>query len=150
MRRTTSVFEPNGLPFVDVPDMHVGSMGPVAGVWEVPDPVNRRMATVLQVASLADPAPKAAPIADALWSAGQFVAEASQAGYLSRDYVLHWLGASSDHEQQMELMRRVMDPAVRFSVPILGVSVGGWWVQIARRLIWVTSEIEDEGRKVRA
>ena len=43
-------------------------------------------------------------------------------------------------------MRRVMDPAVRLSVPILGVSVGGWWIQIARRLIWVTSETEDEGR----
>ena len=46
----------------------------------------------------------------------------------------------------MELMRRVMDPAVRFSVPILGVAVGGWWIQIARRLIWVTGETEDEGR----
>lgn len=51
-----------------------------------------------------------------------------------------------DHEQRMELMRRVMDPAVRFSVPILGVSVSGWWIQIARRLIWVTSETEDDGR----
>ena len=45
-------------------------------------------------------------------------------------------------------MRRVMDPAVRFSVPILAVSVGGWWIQIARRLIWVTSETEDEGRLI--
>jgi hypothetical protein len=48
----------------------------------------------------------------------------------------------------MELMRRVMDPAVRLSVPILGVPVGGWWIQIARRLIWVTSETEDEGRLI--
>ena len=45
-------------------------------------------------------------------------------------------------------MRRVMDPAVRFSVPILAVTVGGWWIQIARRLIWVTSETEDEGRLI--
>ena len=37
-------------------------------------------------------------------------------------------------------MRRAMDPAVRLSVPILGVSVCGWWIQITRRLIWVTSE----------
>ena len=43
-------------------------------------------------------------------------------------------------------MRRVMDPAVRFSVPILGAPYGGWWIQVARRLIWVTSETEDEGR----
>ncbi|GAA5114453.1 hypothetical protein [Pseudonocardia adelaidensis] len=66
-------------------------------------------------------------------------------GGLSRDRVLHWLGAA-DHEQRMELMRQVMDPAVRLSVPILGVAIGGWWIQIARRLIWVTSETEDEGR----
>jgi hypothetical protein len=144
-RRTTSVFEPNGLPFVDVPDMQVGSMDPGAGAWAIPDPVDSQMATVLQIGSLADPAPKAVPIAEALWIAGQLVAQASQTGRLSGDYVLHGLGAI-EREQRVELMRRVMDPAVRFSVPILGVSVGGWWIQIARRLIWVTSETEDEGR----
>ncbi len=106
------------------------------------------MAAVLQVASLAAPVPKAAPVADALWIAGQLAAEASQTGRLSRDYVLYWLGASVDREQRVELMRRVMDPAVRLSVPVLGVSVGGWWIQIARRLIWVTSETEDEGRLI--
>lgn len=41
-----------------------------------------------------------------------------------------------------------MDPAVRFHVPVLGVSINGWWFQIARRLIWVTSETEDDGRLV--
>lgn len=148
LRRMTSVFEPNGLPFVDIPDMQVGSAEPGAGAWEVPDPVNRQMASVLQVSSLADPAPEAAPAADALWIAGQLVAKASQTGLLSRDYVLRWLGESVDHEQRMELMRRVMDPAVRLSVPILAVSVSGWWIQIARRLIWVTSETEDEGRLI--
>lgn len=146
-RRMTSVFEPNGLPFVDIPDMQVGSMESAAGPWAIPDPVNRQMATVLQVASLADPAPKAAPIAEALWSAGQLLAEASRTGLLSGDYVLHWLGAV-DREQRVELMRRVMDPAVRLSIPILGASGGGWWFQIARRLIWVTRETEDEGRLI--
>jgi hypothetical protein len=148
LRRTTSVIEPNGLPFVDIPDLQVGSMEPVAGAWAVPDPVNRQLATVLQVASFAHPTPKAAPDADALWIAGQLVAEASQTGRLSGDYVLHWLGTCVDHEQRKELFRRVMDPAVRFSVPILAVSVSGWWIQIARRLIWVTSETEDEGRLI--
>jgi hypothetical protein len=146
LRRMTLVVEPNGLPFVDVPDLQVGSMEAVAGAWAVPDPVNRQLATVLQVSALADPAPKAASVADALWIAGQLAAKASETGRLSRDYVLHWLGASVDHEQRKELFRRVMDPAVRFNVPVLGVSIGGWWFQIARRLIWVTSETEDEGR----
>jgi hypothetical protein len=146
LRRATSVIESSGLPFVDIPDLQVGSMEPVEGAWAVPDPVNRQTAAVLQVVSLDAPAPNAAPVADALWIAGQLVAKASQAGLLSRDYVLHWLGVSVGHEQRMDLMRRVMDPAVRLSVPILAVPAGGWWIQIARRLIWVTSETEDEGR----
>ena len=45
-------------------------------------------------------------------------------------------------------MRRLMDPAVRFSLPILAVSVDGWWIQIARRLVWVTKETQDEGRLI--
>jgi hypothetical protein len=145
-RRTTSVFETNGLPFVDIPDLRVGSLEPVAGAWEVPDPVNHQMAVVLQVASLADPVPNAVPVAEALWFAGQLVASALQTGRMSGDYVLYWLGAFVDSEQRVELMRRVMDPAVRLSVPILGVSVGGWWIQVSRRLIWVTNETEDGGR----
>ena len=120
-------------------------MDPVEGAWAIPDPVNPQMAAVLQVSPITAPAPKAAPVADALWFAGQLLAEASRTGRLSRDYVIHWLGAF-DHEQRMKIMRRVMDPAVRLSVPILGVSVGGWCIQIARRLLWVTSKTEDEGR----
>ncbi|MFG1833603.1 hypothetical protein [Micromonospora chersina] len=146
LRRTTSVIEANGLPFVDIPDLRVGSMEPVAGLWEVPDPVNRETAAVLQVSALADPVPKAAPVADALWIAGQLVAEASRTGSLSGDYVIHWLDVSVGHEQRGEVFRRVMNPAVRFSVPVLGVTVSGWWFQISRRLVWLTSETEDEGR----
>ena len=40
----------------------------------------------------------------------------------------------------------MMDPAVRFHVPVLRASADGWWFQIARRLIWVTSETNNEGR----
>jgi hypothetical protein len=147
-RQMTSVFEPNGLPFTDVPDMQVGSVdSSPAGPWAIPDPVNRAMATVLQVAPLAKPVPKATPVADALWMAGQIIAEASRAGLLSGDYVLRRLGAVED-AQRIDLMRRVMDPAVRFSIPVLAAAAGGWWVQITRRLIWVTNETDDEGRLI--
>lgn len=148
LRRTTSIIEANCLPLVDVSDLQVGSMKPVAGVWEIPDPVNRQIATVLQLSPLAAPVPKAAPIADALWIAGQLVAGASQTGRLSADYILQWLGISTDDQQRQDLFRRIMDPAVRFYVPILTASVNGWWFQIARRLIWVTSESEDDGRLI--
>jgi hypothetical protein len=148
LRRTTSTIESGGLPFVDVPDVHVGSLKSAVEVWEVPDPANPQMATVLQVSPLADPAPKAVPVAEALWIAGQLVAQASQTGRLSRDYVFQWLGTSMDAAQRMELMRRVVDPALRFNIPILAVSIGGWWFQITRRLIWITNETEDEGRLI--
>jgi hypothetical protein len=51
-----------------------------------------------------------------------------------------------EHEQRDQLFRRIMDPAVRFHIPVLGVSIAGWWFQIARRLIWLTNDVEDEGR----
>jgi hypothetical protein len=146
-RRATSVIESNGLPFVDVPDLLVGSMEPVEGVWAVPDPVNNHLAAVLQVLPLHAPAPSAVPAAKALSIAGHLVAQASQAGHLTAGYVLYWLGAV-DHEQRMELFRRVMDPGVRFSVPVLMADGDGWWIQITRRLIWVTNETEDEGRLI--
>ena len=65
---------------------------------------------------------------------------------MSRDYVIRWLGESTDHENRQVLLRRVMDPGQRFNVPVLGTSIRGWWFQITRRLIWVTNETEDEGR----
>lgn len=148
VRRATSVFEPNGLPLVDVPYVHVGSVESATGVWEIPDPVDPTHATVLQLLPLDLPVRKAAPVAEALLVAGQLVAEASRAGTLSANYVLHWLGRSMKHEERQGLFRRIMDPAVRFHIPVLGVSIDGWWFQIARRLIWVTNDIEDEGRLV--
>ncbi|MFD6444854.1 hypothetical protein ACFWEJ_07125 [Promicromonospora sp. NPDC060204] len=148
MRRTSSSLEPNGLPFVDVPDVQVGSLEGAMGVWEVPDPTDPAMATVLQVARLEGVVSNAASTADGLWSAGQLVAHAVQAGTLTRDYVVEWLGTVLDDDQRKDLFRRVMDPAIRFYVPILGQSVEGWWIQIARRLIWVTDETEDEGRLI--
>ena len=150
-RQTTSTFESNGLPFVDIPDALVGSIEATAaaepglGPWLVPDPVDHSMATVLQIAPLAEPVPNRMRAADALWFAGHLVAAALRDGLLAGKYVLHWLG-SLEREERTEMMRRAMDPAVRISVPILGMPVEGWWIQISRRLVWVTNETEDEGR----
>ena len=146
LHRAAAIIDSGGLPLVDVPDLQVGSMEATAGIREVPDPVNPQMATTLQVAVIGSPVHRAAPVADALWIAGQLVADASQAGALKGDYVLRWLGARIDPEMRKDLFRRVMDPAVRVYVPILGTSTDGWWFQVARRLIWVTSETTDEGR----
>ena len=146
LRRATAVIDSGGLPLVDVPDLQVGSMETTARPWVVPDPVNPQIATTLQVAAFDSPVHKAAPVGNALWIAGLLVADASRAGALTGDYVLRWLGARIDPERRTDLFRHVMDPAVRFHVPVLGASGKGWWFQIARRLIWVTSETKDEGR----
>lgn len=146
LREVTSTFEPNGLPFVDVPDLRVDSTEPPDGVWAIPDPVTPEFATVLQLAAFTPPSQKPVQIADALWIAGQLIASASQAGFLSRDHVLYWLGTSMDHEERMATFRRAMDPSVRISIPVFGQSLGGWWFQVSRRLVWVTNETEEEGR----
>jgi hypothetical protein len=145
LRRSKSSFEPNGLPLVDAPDMRVGTMEFATEVWAVPDPVNPEIAPVLQISPAGNPARRAEPVAKALWTGGLVVARASRAGLLSGDYVLRWLGALKE-QQRLGVLRRVMSPEVRFSIPIVGMQAGGWWIQIARRLIWLTSQTQDEGR----
>jgi hypothetical protein len=41
LRRATSVIESSGLPFVDIPDLQVGSMEPVEGAWAVHERMSR-------------------------------------------------------------------------------------------------------------
>jgi hypothetical protein len=147
LHRSTSTLEPNGMPFVDLPDVNVGTLDAITEAWEIPDPVDSAIATVVQLARLNEVS-NAAPTADGLWFAGHMVAHAAQADALSGDHVVKWLGTFFDHDQRLELFRRVMNPAVRFYVPILGVSIGGWWIQIARRLLWINNETEDEGRLI--
>ena len=146
LRRATVTIESCGLPLVDVPDLQVGSMATTGGPWEVPDPVNPQIATTMQIAAIDSPVRKAAPVADALWIAGHLIADTSRAGALKGDHVLHWLGTHFDQEQRQDLFRRVMDPEFRFYIPVLGIAANGWWFQISRRLIWVTSETNNEGR----
>jgi hypothetical protein len=139
-------FETNGLPIVEVPDLQRGSIRGEPSVYEIPDPVNDLMTTVVQVAPPQTPAPRAIPVGDALFVAGQIVANALQEGRLEGDYVLGWLGHNFEGEERKEVLRRVMDPDLRFNVPVLAFELGGWWFQISRRLIWVTGKTEDEGR----
>ena len=148
LHRATATIYSGGLPLVEVPDMQVGPMETTAEVWAVPDPVNAQMATTLQVMPIDPPVRKASPPAEALVTAGCLIADASRAGLLEGGYVVRWLGAHTDGERRRDLFRRVMDPMFRFYVPVLGEMANGWWFQIARRLIWVTSETNGDGRLV--
>jgi len=88
------------------------------------------------------------PHAGGLGFAGQLIADASRDGRLSRDYVVQWLGTFVSPGKREDLFRRIMDPATRFLIPAFGVEVGGWWIQVTRRLLWITRETEHEGRLV--
>lgn len=145
-RRTVNI-ETGGLPLAELPDLQRGSMQADEEVYEVPDPVSKQMTTVLQVAPLINPVAHAISTADALFAAGQLIDDASRDGLLSRDYILWWLG-QVEAEQRKALMRRVMNPDLRFNIPVMGLQLGGWWFQITRRLIWVTNETRDEGRLI--
>lgn len=146
-RTSTSVFEPNGLPFVDVPDLRVGSIESARGVWEIPDAVDPTHATALQLVSFDPPARRAAPIGRALTIAGHLVTDAFRANALSGNYLVHGLGSLHPVERR-KLLGRLAEPALRYHLPILATAVEGWWFQISRRLLWVTSAYEDEGRLV--
>ena len=139
-------FETNGLPIVEVPDLQRGTIQGEPSVYEIPDPVNDLMTTVVQVAPPHLPAPHAISTGDALFVAGQIVANALKEGRLEGDYIVRWLGHNFEGEERKDVLRRVMDPNLRFNVPILGFELGGWWFQISRRLVWVTNDTEDEGR----
>ena len=105
------------------------------------------MSAVLQLVQLGESglATSAAPMADALWNAGLAVAAVARGGGLSADHVIRWPHASFDNEQLNALWRRIMDPAVRFHVPVFMAGFGGWLIQISCRLIWVTNESVDQG-----
>lgn len=140
---------PQPFPFMEIPDLQMGSPmeSEGAAIWPIPDPVNPHIATVVQLGEIQPPATdRRVPIGDALWAAGNLAARERRAGRLSADYVLWWLGNAIPKDQRTELLRAVVDQEARFSIPVLGVGIPGWWIQITRRLFWVTAETPDEGR----
>jgi hypothetical protein len=146
--RRTVRFLQQPFPFVEIPDLQVGSMELNEGTaWTVPDPVNKQMSTVLQTGERRPP-PTARPssIGDALWVAGNLAARERREGRLSADYVIWWLGTAVPKDHRMRILRDVLDDEARFNVPVLGVGFRGWWIQITRRLFWVTGKTPDEGR----
>jgi len=145
VQQKRSIFEPNGLPFADVPDLLIGATAPMEGPWAIPDPVDPTHAAVLQLAAFQDVdlVPRAAREADALWEAGRRVAQVYREGRMSREFIRLQLGGMPAGAYT-ELLRRAMDPAVRLNIPIGATTFDGWLIQITRRL--VRENADDEGR----
>src|SRR5207237_9156574 len=63
-------------------------------------------------------------------------------------FMVWWLGKAFEPELRMEYLRQAFDPAHRLFVPIAGASFDGWWLQISRRLRWLTRDSGDDHRLV--
>jgi len=144
VERRTLTIDSGGLPFAEVPGLQVGGYSSDGQAWPVPDVVNTHMATVLQLRKPDELAQRAVAIGEALRVAGHLVAAASKSGWLSREYLLRWLAASFDHARRVEFLNRVAEPTARINVPIAATTYGGWWFQITRRLLWVTSSSDEQ------
>jgi hypothetical protein len=133
-----------GLPFVELPGLLIGSEESSAGIWPIPNPVDRDRATIVQVAEVVLPTEPAMPVAGALRVAGDLVHAAARSGFLSRDFVLSWLGHSFRPEDRTAFLRDLLDASNHVHVPVAWAARGGWWLQITRRITWITQATEEQ------
>ena len=84
------------------------------------------------------------PVGRALRAAGNLVHATAQSGLLSRDYMMPWLGHTFPPEERTEFLRSLLDPSNHVHVPVAFGAGGGWWFQVARRLLWVTKATEEQ------
>jgi hypothetical protein len=133
-----------GLPFVELPGLLIGSAESPVDIWPIPNPVDRERATVVQVAEVASPVERGMPVGSALRVAGNLIHATAQSGFMSRDYVLSWLGHMFPHEERTEFLRSLLDPSNHIHVPVAAGMGGGWWFQVTRRLLWVTKATEEQ------
>lgn len=140
-------FPAGPLPLVEIPDLQLASWPSTNPGWPVPDVRHPEIATVLQITELQpfDGAPIA--LADVLGIAGQFVAGLAAAGTF-RMAVSIWMRGQLKFRSEVELGRRLLDPDLHEIAPIGAVSVGGWWLQLGRRISIVTKQTPDSPRLV--
>ncbi len=142
--RNTVSISTFGLPFVELPGLLIGSEESPSGIWPIPNPVDRERATVVQVAEVPTPLEPAMPVGLALRAAGNLVHATARSGFLSRDYMLLWLGRALPPAERAEFLRSLLDNSNHVHVPVAAASGRGWVLQIARRLLWITSTTEEQ------
>lgn len=146
---STLEFDTGGLPFIEVPDLQIGTPASTdASLWAIPDPVHPHTALIAQVAPPLHPPGHAGPAGLAFVAAGHLVAWAHASGRLTREYVIEYLRDAFGPDDRLTYLKRLIDPTVRLTVPVVGVEADGWWLQITRRLILVTRDTPDEQRLI--
>ncbi|MGH3401324.1 MAG: hypothetical protein ACRDRJ_02225 [Streptosporangiaceae bacterium] len=137
-----------GLPFVELPGLLIGSQECPSGMWPIPNPVDQRRATIVQVGPVPQsgsgpPVTHVMPVASALRAAGGLVHAAARAGVLSRAFMLAWLGQFPPAERTA-FLQELTDPSYRVHVPVATGGGDGWWFQITRRLLWITPAADEQ------
>jgi hypothetical protein len=138
-------FMPGGLPFVELPDLQVGSHDATTHVSPIADPVHPHVATVLQLVAPDKVSQPTVSKTDALWVAGRVVALAVANKGLTVA-VARWLSEQRQTAEWGDLLKDLLDPQVYVQVPVASAEVGEWWMQLSRRVRFITSETPDDHR----
>jgi hypothetical protein len=147
IRHLNMRWKPNGLPFVDIPDLLVASYTDQEGGWAIPDSLNPSVAMVMQVGTFERQGGSAGPRADAIRQAGHLVAYCATHG-LFQEAVGRWLLEQRDAGSTEDLVSALIDPAIHCVVPIAGGEADGWWIQISRRIRLMTRDTPEDHRLV--
>ena len=135
--------EHGGLPFVATLDTQAATLRANTECWPIPDPVHPQFANALQVGRAGNLASHAVGKAEALCAGAAVLAAAHRDGLLSlapRVWFLDQVKAGPS----VEFGRRLMDPGRRVHVPVVAGDVEGWWLQVSRRVYFVTKDTPDE------
>lgn len=128
-----------GLPFVPTLSLQTATLEVPPEVWPIADPVQPEFSNVLQVARTQNPASHAVAKADALSAAGVVLAAVHRDGrLLLAPYV--WWEEQVKTRPAVEFGRELMDQARFVHVPVATAEFEGWWVQLSRRIYFVTKD----------
>jgi hypothetical protein len=140
-------FELGVLPFVEISDLDVGAFQATAGCWPIPDPVRPETATVLQLGAFEKVRDRADPTPAALGAAGMLVAHCNAEGRFT-DAIWQWMAQQPSARPSNDRIRRLLDPEAHVQVPVATAGIGGWWIQVSRRIRLVTKKTPADQRLV--
>jgi hypothetical protein len=132
-----------GLPFVATLDMQTATFWANSECWPIADPIHPEFSNVLQIGR-AQPAPlHAVANAEALWVSGAVLATVQRQGLISMAPRL-WFLQQGKTRPAVEFGRELADPERYVQVPVVAGEVGGWWIQVSRRVRLITKDTPDD------
>lgn len=153
-RTATRIFESDGLPFIEVPDLLLGSEGELApDVHPIPDPVRPTLALALQTGRwpAVERVKPALPTSEALWWAGHALHRWHTEERFDQDfamvrYTVRSRAAGGPDKLDPAFTRRLLDPDAYVNLAIGAAQLPGWFLQVTRRARGITRNTPDDGR----